>query len=338
MALPYFQVDTRNEHLKTLTSRHTSLSSEFNKKLILSWIYHDYGLEGIVLDFQELLDALKMETINPRLDSNTQALYLEIRSLHAAIEMLLRELERKKGEESISKTFVHACYQKLNENVKGQGDHSGFRTDDNRYGAYYHKCCPHQEIEQQLRKLLTSYNQTDQEEVHPLVQAAQFHYHFMRIMPYGRLSGRIARLLTNLILMRHGYPPAIIHTVERARYYEALAHYDEYEILIMLREALNSTVESGVEYLRQGIAERQRKREARKTRQEEQEEQPPMPVSVGKSTASSSAKSSPSSGSTAHRTSKTKERKREAAKKSSSRKAETASSTRRSSARSSKTT
>lgn len=325
MTLPYFQVDTRNEHLKTLISRHTSLSNEFIKKLILSWIYHDYGLEGIVLDYQEILDALKTDTINPRLDSNTQMLYTEIRNLHSAIEMLLQEVERKKGDEHISKSFVHACYQRLSDSVKVATEASGLRKDDNRYGAYYHKYCPHEEIESQLRKLISSYNQTDQEEVHPLVQAAQFHYQFMRLMPYGRLSGKIARLLTNLMLMRHDYPPVIIHTVERARYYEALAESNEYEILAILRESLNSTVESGVEFLRQGISERQRKREARKVQQEEREETPPPSVN----------KKHPAS---AHRSSKPRERKREAAKKSDSRKPALASTTRRSSARATKTT
>jgi Fic family protein len=32
----------------------------------------------------------------------------------------------------------------------------------------------------------------------------------------------VARLVMNLVLLRSGYPPAIIHSTERQRYYEAL--------------------------------------------------------------------------------------------------------------------
>ena len=35
-------------------------------------------------------------------------------------------------------------------------------------------------------------------------------------------SGKVARLVMNLLLLRSGYPPAIIHSTERQRYYEAL--------------------------------------------------------------------------------------------------------------------
>ncbi|HVR19952.1 MAG TPA: hypothetical protein VMS65_09650, partial [Polyangiaceae bacterium] len=34
--------------------------------------------------------------------------------------------------------------------------------------------------------------------------------------------GKVARLLMNIVLLRGGYPPAIIHSTERQRYYEAL--------------------------------------------------------------------------------------------------------------------
>ncbi|MGC4094660.1 MAG: hypothetical protein QM756_43440 [Polyangiaceae bacterium] len=48
------------------------------------------------------------------------------------------------------------------------------------------------------------------------------HYDLLRGFPFQSDSGKVCRLLMNVILMRAGYPPAIIHSTERQKYYEAL--------------------------------------------------------------------------------------------------------------------
>ena len=48
------------------------------------------------------------------------------------------------------------------------------------------------------------------------------HYDLLRVFPFQTDSGKVARLFMNLLLLRSGYPPAIIHSAERQRYYEAL--------------------------------------------------------------------------------------------------------------------
>ncbi len=324
MTLPYFQVDTRNEHLKTLARRHSSLWDEFNDKLILSWIYHDHGLEGVVLQPHELMDALSEKSVP---DNSSQMLYLDIHNLQKAITLIEEYVKGKKLDDRVNKSFVQALYQQLTHRVRGVPDGNGLRQEDGRYGAYYHKCCPHEEVEAKLRKLLTMYNQLSETDQHPMVHAAQFHFAFMKAMPFGRFSGRIVRLLTNLLLMRYDYPPAIVHTVERARYYEALAQDDERLLLNLLSESINSTVEGGLQFLQQGIAERRRKREARKARKLQRESTQSNTSTSSRSTSSRSSSS------------KTKGRKREAAKKNTPKKlnSPTAKSTSRKSNQSQKT-
>src|SRR5208282_5256063 len=56
----------------------------------------------------------------------------------------------------------------------------------------------------------------------PVRLAARAHYDLVRIFPFTADSGKVARLVMNLLLLRIGYPPAIIHSTERQRYYEAL--------------------------------------------------------------------------------------------------------------------
>ena len=46
--------------------------------------------------------------------------------------------------------------------------------------------------------------ETERGELHSLVLAATFHYRFAAIHPFDDGNGRMARLLTNLILMERG--------------------------------------------------------------------------------------------------------------------------------------
>ncbi len=55
-----------------------------------------------------------------------------------------------------------------------------------------------------------------------LLAAAAAHTWFVSIHPFIDGNGRVARLLLNLILMRHGFPIAIISKEDRLRYYDAL--------------------------------------------------------------------------------------------------------------------
>ncbi len=57
---------------------------------------------------------------------------------------------------------------------------------------------------------------------HPLEQAALAHFNLVSIHPFVDGNGRTARLLMNLIFMKHGFPPAIILKNDRRRYYDEL--------------------------------------------------------------------------------------------------------------------
>jgi len=61
----------------------------------------------------------------------------------------------------------------------------------------------------------------------PLPEAvAEMHAEFERIHPFLDGNGRVGRLVTNLLLIRLGYPPAIIRKGERARYLQNLRRAD----------------------------------------------------------------------------------------------------------------
>ncbi len=64
-------------------------------------------------------------------------------------------------------------------------------------------------------------------ESHPVFMAAYIHHRFVEIHPFIDGNGRMARLLTNLYLIRHGYPPIILKKEDREKYYECLRKADE---------------------------------------------------------------------------------------------------------------
>lgn len=82
------------------------------------------------------------------------------------------------------------------------------------------------EIEALMTKLVTWIRERQDTDYHPLVLATIVHYAFVRIHPFLDGNGRTARLLSNLILMRRGYPPIIIPVEKTETYRGALAAWD----------------------------------------------------------------------------------------------------------------
>lgn len=65
---------------------------------------------------------------------------------------------------------------------------------------------------------------------HPIEMLAQLHTEFERVHPFRDGNGRVGRLLANLLMVRHGYPPLVIRNRQRDRYLAALARADRGEL------------------------------------------------------------------------------------------------------------
>jgi fido (protein-threonine AMPylation protein) len=70
------------------------------------------------------------------------------------------------------------------------------------------------------------YANTRPQQIHPTVHLAEVHALFERIHPFLDGNGRTGRLVLNLMLVRSGYPPAIIYKSDRAKYLKALRRAD----------------------------------------------------------------------------------------------------------------
>ena len=90
---------------------------------------------------------------------------------------------------------------------------------------------PPEQVKPAMSDLIDWYRKNENEGEHPIVIAATFHYRFVRIHPFDDGNGRMARLLMNMILIKHGYTVAIIPIEEREQYIKTLEQVDKAEDL-----------------------------------------------------------------------------------------------------------
>jgi Fic family protein len=96
-----------------------------------------------------------------------------------------------------------------------------------RYGDRFEYASP-EETSSLMSDLVDWYNAAEQEgKLSPVELAALFHYRYIRIHPFEDGNGRIARLMVNYIMARHGWPMIVIRNRKKAEYLEALHRSDQ---------------------------------------------------------------------------------------------------------------
>ena len=76
----YLDVDDRLVELKTLMEEASFSMADFREKFDMSWIYHDCGLEGIVLSYHEIKAAIDRKVAS---DNHLLPTYTIIKNLKA---------------------------------------------------------------------------------------------------------------------------------------------------------------------------------------------------------------------------------------------------------------
>ena len=95
-----------------------------------------------------------------------------------------------------------------------------------RYGDRFEYASP-EETAGLMTDLVDWYNAAEAEgKLSPVELAALSHYRFIRIHPFEDGNGRIARLMMNFILHRHGYPMIVVRSRRKSEYLEALHQTD----------------------------------------------------------------------------------------------------------------
>jgi Fic family protein len=191
----------------------------YRENLDISWIYHDSALEGVVYTFQELRTAID-PLASVVADSTLQPACEEIRRHREALNYI-RDLAPKKRQ-SVSLDVVKNIYLLLHPE-EGDLKTLRYRKDIPQHRLYFHEYAPPDKITYKMRQIIDWVNDPETRRTrNPVRVAARAHYDLLRVFPFTQDSGKVARLFMNLLLLRSGYPPAIVHSTERQRYYDAL--------------------------------------------------------------------------------------------------------------------
>jgi Fic family protein len=95
-----------------------------------------------------------------------------------------------------------------------------------RYGDRFEYASP-EETPALMTDLINWYNSEEEAgRLSPIELAALFHYRYIRIHPFEDGNGRIARLMVNFILSRHGLPMIVVRSRKKQDYLEALHQAD----------------------------------------------------------------------------------------------------------------
>ena len=196
------------------------VQAKYRDDLDVSWIAHDSALEGVVYTLTELRTAIGAPDATAPFDSAAQPVVEEIRRHREALNFV-RELAIKRRQ-PINVDVVKRIYCVLHPE-EGDVKTVKYRKDIPQHRLYFHEYTPPDKIAYKLRQIIDWVNDPETRRTRtPVRLAARAHYDLLRIFPFASDSGKVARLAMNLLLLRSGYPPAIIHSTERQRYYEAL--------------------------------------------------------------------------------------------------------------------
>jgi Fic family protein len=193
--------------------------NNYQDAIDMSWIYHDSALEGVVYTFQELRAALDNDP-SAITDSSLQPVVEEIRRHKSAID-LVRELGEKKRA-PITVDVIKKIYLTLHPE-EGDVKTVKYRRDIPQHRLYFHEYSHPEKIQIKVRQIVDWLNGPEPKKLKsPIRVASRAHYELLRVFPFQTDSGKVARLFMNLLLLRAGHPPAIVHSTERQRYYESL--------------------------------------------------------------------------------------------------------------------
>jgi len=207
------------------------------QKFRLDWNYHSNHLEGNSLTYGETkaLILFGITALGKPLKDT-----LEITGHNEAINWVI---DLVKGERPLTENFIRELHSLLlkepyevdaitpdGKPTKKLITVGSYKTTANhvktKTGEIFYFATP-EETPAKMHDLLSWYSQkTKEENINPILLAAEFHYRFIRIHPFDDGNGRTARILMNFILMQFGFPPVIIKTEDKANYFAALRMAD----------------------------------------------------------------------------------------------------------------
>lgn len=222
------RLDQKKHKLDALRPIPNYQLATIKNSLDLEWIHSSNGIEGNTLTLQETRLVLE-EGIT--ISGKSLREHFEAVNHQDAIAYI-EKLAKPNYELSISNILEvnGMVLSKIEKEFCGR-----FRTGGVRIGGANFVPPNAQKVYEMVSELVTWAN-NGALYFHPLLMATLFHHRFVWIHPFFDGNGRTVRLIFNLLLMKFGYPPAIILKSDRKKYYDSLnkANKGDYKKLFLL--------------------------------------------------------------------------------------------------------
>lgn len=202
--------------------------NKIRESLSIEWTYNSNSIEGNSLTLRETQMVLQ-EGITVKGISLRE--HFEAHNHDKAIDYLFSIINDNYVLRSIDILSLHALVlRSIEEDFAGRIRNGGVRIS----GANF--VPPNANKVSDLLDELIGFINTNPLELNDIELAAVFHHKLVWIHPFFDGNGRTVRLSMNLLLMRCGFPPAIILKNDRKKYYEALnqANNGNYQKLMLL--------------------------------------------------------------------------------------------------------
>jgi fido (protein-threonine AMPylation protein) len=182
-------------------------------RFTVNFTYESNAIEGNSLTLKDVAIVIfEKETI----PGKTLREIYETRNHRDAIELLFRK-KIKMTHQLIIK--VHKLFMRDIE------EQLGYKKLPNFILGSPVKTSPPEQVYDDMTELL-QWHQKNSSKMHPLQLAALFHGRFLKIHPFADGNGRVARMLSNAILVNNGYPPIIVRKTNRTKYMGTLRAFD----------------------------------------------------------------------------------------------------------------
>lgn len=212
--------------------------SRLDRKFMLEFNYNSNHIEGntltygqteLLLMFGKVVDEANMKDLE------------EMKAHNVCLKMIQEEASDKNH--PLTETFIrqlhhtllredYTMYRQLPDGTTTSYTiHAGiYKTRPNSVitvtGERFEYASP-EETPALMKDLVEWYNAEERKaELSPIELGAVFHYRYIRIHPFEDGNGRIARLLLNYILTRHGYPMVVVKSKDKDAYLTALNRCD----------------------------------------------------------------------------------------------------------------
>src|SRR3954449_12782980 len=238
MDAKFFEIDNRMEALRTKTASFPAkILKDYGHRLDVSWIFHDNALEGVVLSYSELKAAIDQRIIS---DVSLIPMYEEVKNHKVAVDFIRESVHAKKPP-AVDIELVRKIYGILTPEAVAKG--CPYRKENPLHRLYYHEIAPPEKIGYKMRKIADWLESSEFVNLHPIAQATRLQFKVLTAYPWTKHSGKVARLVANYILIKAGYLPAVVHSIERQRYYEVLRHEND-GLLNLVIESLENSIDT----------------------------------------------------------------------------------------------